>query len=250
MTQMAMTRRRLFATLGAIGTAPLLGGRVCLAGTMPPARPATGMTCVLSAAMTEGPYFVDARLNRSDLTTGTTKAGVMQGLPLALHIDLRGVRTSDCLPLAGVQVDVWHADATGEYSDSLGGAGQPNAQRPMYLRGYQISDAKGRVSFKTIYPGWYSGRTAHIHVKARVFDAGGNATYEFTSQLFFDDATNERVMAMPPYNARGTRGVRNSGDFVYRNNTGAVVDLAVPPDGARGYVATIALGLTGQSSSR
>jgi protocatechuate 3,4-dioxygenase beta subunit len=243
MDKSPFNRRRLLAGLAALGAAPIVtrGGHFSLASAAP--NPTiNAASCVLTPAMMEGPFFADVRLNRSDLTTGATSAGVVQGLPLTLNIDLASVHSTGCLPLAGMQVDVWHADATGEYSGVAGGAGQSNAAAQAFLRGYQVSDANGRVMFKTIYPGWYPGRTIHIHVKARRFNAAGNTTYVFTSQLFFDDAVNDKVMGTPPYNARGARNVRNAGENVYGNNTRAMVDLR-PAEGARGYVAAVTLGL-------
>ncbi len=232
MPKSLFTRRRLLATLGALGAGPFVTH-----GT----HAAAATSCVLSPAMMEGPYFVEERLNRSDLTAGTTKPGVVHGLPLTLNIDLAGIQPTGCLPIAGMQVDVWHADASGDYSDI--GAGRSNAAKDAFLRGYQVSDANGRVTFRTIYPGWYPGRTIHIHVKARRFNPAGNTTYDFTSQLFFDDAINDKVMAMPPYSARRTRNVRNAGEYIFGNDANALVALSVPADGSRGYVAAITLGL-------
>jgi protocatechuate 3,4-dioxygenase beta subunit len=239
MDKSPFNRRRLLAGLAAHGAAPFVtrGEHFSLAAAAPNPN-VKAASCVLTPAMMEGPFFADVGINRSDLTTGTTRAGVVQGLPLILDIDLASVQATGCLPVAGMQVDVWHADATGEYSGVASGAGQAQA----FLRGYQVSDANGRVTFKTIYPGWYPGRTIHIHVKARLFNAAGNTTYVFTSQLFFDDAVNDKVMAMPPYNARGTRNVRNAGENIYGNATRALVDLR-PADGSRGYVAAVTLGL-------
>jgi protocatechuate 3,4-dioxygenase beta subunit len=246
-------RRRVLAAVGALGAVPFvtralgalpfvtheLGLNVASAAAPPVV---TGKSCVLSPAMMEGPFFVEARLNRSDLTTGTTKPGVVQGLPLILDIDLASVQSAGCVAIAGMQVDVWHADATGEYSGGASGAGQSNAAGQAFLRGYQVSDANGRVAFKTIYPGWYPGRTIHILVKARLFNAAGNTTYVFTSQLFFDDAVNDKVMAMSPYNARGARNVRNAGENISGNTTRALVVLR-PTDGSRGYLGAVTLGL-------
>jgi protocatechuate 3,4-dioxygenase beta subunit len=240
-------RRRVLAAVGALGAVPFVTralGAVPLVtrelglNVASAAPVVTAKSCVLSPAMMEGPFFVEAGLNRSDLTSGTTKPGVVQGVPLILDIDLASVQATGCLPIAGMQVDVWHADASGEYSGGASGAGQAQA----FLRGYQVSDANGRVTFKTIYPGWYPGRTIHIHVKARLFNATGNTTYVFTSQLFFDDAVNDKVMAMPPYSARGTRNVRNAGENIYGNTTRALVDLR-PADGPRGYLGAVTLGL-------
>ena len=244
-----VNRRAAIGTLAALGAMPLASRFRMNQAAAASSQIVASSSCVLSAAMTEGPYFVDERLNRSDLTSGSTAAGVTQGLPLTLRINLNSARGTACLPVSGVQVDVWHADAVGEYSDEAAAPGQPNTRGQTFLRGYQISDANGNVTFKTIYPGWYSGRTIHIHVKARLFDAAGNKTYEFTTQLFFDETVNDAVMATLPYNSRGTRDTRNANDNVYANQTSALVDLNRPSDGSAGYVATIAVGLDLPGSS-
>ena len=184
--------------------------------------------CALSPAMTEGPFFVDGELERSDITAGAAHAAVTQGVPLAIEIAVVNARGA-CAPLAGVRIDIWHADASGRYSD-----GAPRGER--FLRGYQVTDATGNVSFRTIYPGWYPGRAIHIHVKAR---KGGA---EFTSQLFFDDAVNEKIVARPPYDTHGTRFTRNARDGIFREGrSGALlVDLAPRTNG---YLGKATLGL-------
>jgi protocatechuate 3,4-dioxygenase beta subunit len=202
-----VSRRTALATLAAVPLGLLLGKVGAAGAVSTTVQKAT--SCVLSPAMTEGPFFVDEKLNRADLTTGTTDAGVLQGLPLALNISVVSTKTTACAPLSGIQLDVWHADALGNYSDVNSYVGQK------FLRGYQISDTSGHVGFKTIYPGWYQGRAVHIHIKARVFDASGNQTYEFSTQLFFDDAITDTVMANAPYNSRGSRDTRNAQDSIY-----------------------------------
>ncbi len=203
-------RRRALSALGTLGLAPLawaIGPRLAHAVSSPLANPSN--VCSVSPSMTEGPYFVDERLNRSDLTAGATHAAVTQGLPLELDINVVSSHATGCLPLGGIQVDVWHADAAGTYSEFGSGAGQS------FLRGYQVTGANGRVSFRTIYPGWYAGRAIHLHVKARLFSAAGNKTFEFNTQLFFDEAVNDIVNARAVYNTRGTRTTRNAQDDIY-----------------------------------
>jgi protocatechuate 3,4-dioxygenase beta subunit len=234
----ARARRRIVMALVAAPVA-LRGSHIASVS----AAPLPAVACVLMPAMTDGPYFVDRRLNRSDLTAGTTRPGVVKGSPLLLNIDLASMQAAGCMPVAGAQVDVWHADAGGDYSDVSGGTVQAGTQEKSFLRGYQVSDANGRVTFRTIHPGWYPGRTIHIHVKVRLFNAAGNATYDFSTQLYFDDAASDAVMALAQYNARGPRTVRNSRDFIYGNNANAIVKLSAPADGSRGHVATVALGL-------
>jgi len=195
---------------------------------------ASSLSCVTTPEETIGPYFVDERLDRSDLTSGTTRPGVVDGVPLGLNLAVYEVSGDACAPLPGAQVDVWHADALGTYSDeaALGTRGQT------YLRGYQITDDDGAVTFRTIYPGWYSGRTVHIHILVRVFDASGNTALQLTTQMYFDDAITEEVLAGAPYDSRGKRDRTNSSDSLYRKSLEA--SLARTADG---YDATFRIGL-------
>jgi protocatechuate 3,4-dioxygenase beta subunit len=134
--------------------------------------------------------------------------------------------------------------AEGLYSDISSQQGHnSDTTGETYLRGYQVTDADGRVSFSTIYPGWYQGRAVHIHIKARRFDAANNTTFEFNTQAFFDDTVTDTVFADAPYNSRGTRSTRNADDSIYNNNTVLLLDLETPSDGSAGYVATFLLGL-------
>jgi protocatechuate 3,4-dioxygenase beta subunit len=114
-----------------------------------------------------------------------------------------------------------------------------NTTGQKFLRGYQITGNDGGVEFVTIYPGWYQGRTAHIHFKVRANAATGRG-YAFTSQLYFDEAISDRVYARAPY-AGSSRRTRNDADFIYRNG-GKELTLAVLPDGA-GYAARFDVGL-------
>ncbi len=110
-----------------------------------------------------------------------------------------------------------------------------------------MTDANGYVEFTTIYPGWYSGRTVHFHYKVRLFN-GTTQTYEFTSQLVFDDTLTDQVYTQAPYNARPNRNTRNSNDGIAQQGGSAIL-LNVTSDGAGGYTGTFALGLTGVPAS-
>ncbi|MEP6658179.1 MAG: twin-arginine translocation pathway signal protein [Betaproteobacteria bacterium] len=224
----------MLSTLGAMAALPLLA--TFRTNALAAENASLKIACSLAPQMTEGPYFVEERLNRSDLTSGATSLGVVQGYPLLVGIDLVSIRGASCAPLAGVQVDVWHADATGDYSDVGTQWGRKD------LRGYQVSDAGGHVRFRSIYPGWYPGRTIHIHVKARRFDAVGNKTHEFNTQLFFDETTNDAVMAMTPYNARKPRDTTNAREGIEANSR-LLVATSASTSGARGLIGTITLGL-------
>jgi len=172
--------------------------------------PTTGSsTCVLTAALTEGPFFVDEKLNRTDIRTDPTTGVVSVGIPLALTFNVQRVASSACTPLTGAYLDVWHCDSTGTYSDVSGSSRK-------FLRGYQITDGNGVAAFTSIYPGWYSGRAVHIHFKLRLY-AGSTKTYEFTSQFFFDDTLTDSVYTQSPYNSRGSRSTRNANDGIYNS---------------------------------
>ena len=237
----SMSRRDALGTLGVLGFATLVGSRI-----LTPARAAGGSVvvdgaCTLTPELTIGPYFVDERLERSDIRGGSTSPFIADAVPLYLTINATSALTSGCPALAGVQIDVWHCHAGGLYSDEAanGTTGET------WLRGYQTTDANGNVTFTTIYPGWYSGRTIHIHVMARYYDSAGNTTYEFTTQLFFDDATSNLVMASYPYNTRGNRDTTNQNDNIY--DSSMLLDLAANSDGS--YTGTIMLGLELEGTS-
>jgi protocatechuate 3,4-dioxygenase beta subunit len=182
---------------------------------------------------------VDERLNRSDIRSDPAGGAVKAGIPL--HLTLRTLRVTSpaCTPLAGATVDIWHCDALGLYSDERanGTVGQK------FLRGYQTTDANGVVRFTTIYPGWYMGRTVHIHFKVHTPDAtAAGRGYEFTSQLYFDDSVTDRVHTQAPYASRVQRSLRNRDDGIYRRG-GRQLTLAVNEDGRSGYTATFDIGL-------
>src|SRR5262245_60094075 len=173
-------------------------------------------SCVLTASLTEGPYFVDERLLRSDIRADPSTGAISAGTPLDLTFNVARLSGGACTPLTGAYLDVWHCDAAGVYSDESAN----NSSGRKFLRGYQITDANGLAKFTTVYPGWYSGRAVHIHFKLRLF-AGATRTYEFTSQFFFDEALTSVVHAASPYNTRGTRNTRNGTDGIYNGLTTA-----------------------------
>jgi len=195
--------------------------------------------CVARPEQTEGPFFVDERLERGDIRGDPATGRVSAGAPLALAFTVSSLAPDGCAPLAGAKIDVWQCDAAGRYSDVRDFAGSTAGQR--FLRGYQVTDAEGNARFVTIVPGWYEGRAVHIHFKVDAARAGG-ARRTFTSQLYFDDAFVDRVHAQAPYAARGPRRLRNRADGLYRGG-GDQLTLTPQPDG-EGYRARFVLGLT------
>lgn len=209
-----------------------------LLGGWPAANPAHAQTgnragCVLTPAQTEGPYFVDERLDRSDVREDPATGAARPGAVLTLDLGVAAIDGARCMPLRGAIVDIWQCDALGNYSDVNDSRGR------RFLRGYQATDANGRVRFTTIYPGAYPGRAVHIHFKIRAAGAGRNT--EFTSQFYFDDALTDRVHAMGVYAGAAQRRTRNARDGLYRGG-GSDLTLDVTAKGDA-YAATYDIGV-------
>jgi protocatechuate 3,4-dioxygenase beta subunit len=198
------------------------------------------LSCVVVPALTEGPYFVDEKLNRSDIRVEPSDNSVKEGVILKLTFNVSQVTSSGCSAYAGAYVDVWHCDALGVYSDVVDTAEGFNTKGQKFLRGYQVTDANGKVEFTTIYPGWYQGRTVHIHFKIRN-QLNATQAHTFTSQLFFDDTITDQVHAQSPYSTKGQRTLRNSGDGIYRQGGSQL--LLTPTKEGNGYTATFNLGV-------
>jgi len=233
-----LSRREVLALLGVTGLAACAPSGVLSASATPVATSvataaASGGTtvtlpsCIVRPAMTEGPYFVDEKLNRSDIRESKP------GTPFVLTFNVSKVSGGACTSLAGAQIDVWHCDAAGTYSDATDPGFNTKGQK--FLRGYQVTDASGKATFTTIYPGWYGGRAVHIHFKIRV------ANSDFTSQLFFDDALNTQVFATAPYSQKGSGWLKNAQDGIYTGGGDKLLLKPVQSGGA--YTATFDIGL-------
>jgi len=194
-------------------------------------------SCVVVPELTEGPYYVNENLDRTDIRIDTSDGSVSEGAVLTLDWVVSQVDGNACIPLEGVLVDVWHCDALGNYSDVGSEQGHD------YLRGYQHTDANGKATITTIYPGWYQGRAVHIHFKIRT-DPEASAGFEFTSQLFFDDDLSRQVFSSGVYAQKGAQDMSNEQDGIFNQSGGATL-LSVTQDGD-GYRATfpIAVQLT------
>src|SRR4051794_7374050 len=178
--------------------------------------------CILAPEQTEGPYYINNHLVRRDIRSGK------KGVPLSLRLQVVNAKT--CKPIKNATVEVWHADAGGNYS---GFSTSGN-----YLRGGQRTDSSGRAAFKTIYPGWYQGRTTHIHVKVHV---GGSVLH--TGQLYCPDATSASVYRnRSPYKSRGQKDTPNSQDSIYGDG-GNQSTVRLAKSGS-GYIGRLTLGVS------
>jgi protocatechuate 3,4-dioxygenase beta subunit len=217
----SMTRREAVALVGLSGIA-LLARRSAAQGT------GRVPACVVRPQQTEGPFFIEDKLNRSDIRTDPGRSDARPGTVLQLAFAVSRLSGGACAPLSGAQVDVWHCDALGAYSDG--------AQK--FLRGYQVTDDTGAARFVTIYPGAYQGRAVHIHFKIRLTAQ----KQEFTSQIYFDEAVTDRVYALEPYARNGPRRLRNDGDGLFRS--GGRQLLVTPTPSGAGYATTFDIALS------
>jgi protocatechuate 3,4-dioxygenase beta subunit len=226
-----LRRREALLALGGLGAGalalPLTGVASALSRVASvEGQATTAASCVLAREATEGPYWISNTLTRRDIREGHP------GVPLSLHFTV--VQATTCEPIPSADVEVWHADAGGVYS----GFGAASAGS-RFLRGHQRSDAHGLAVFRTIYPGWYRGRTPHIHVKVH---SGGNVVH--TGQVFFRDATSDAVYRTSSYRSRGTRDTTNARDGIYAQAGGSAATLKLTRrSGGAGYVGAITLGV-------
>lgn len=200
--------RRTVLTGGLAAGAALLAGctpkESMAASTTPAANsPSSNTGVVLTPQTTEGPYYFDAKQVRADITEG------FPGIPLDVEfhvVDQAGA------PLAQARVDIWHCNAAGVYSGYAGQGDdrQVSTEGQTFLRGTQSTDAAGRVTFHSIYPGWYRGRTTHIHFKVILGE-----THALTSQFTLPDALNEFLYTeLDAYKRESLRDTLNSNDGI------------------------------------
>ena len=204
------------------------------------AHAAVALPCVVRPEQTEGPYFIDEKLNRSDIRSDPSDGAVTPGMPLRLSFHVSRLNGASCSPLSDAIVDVWQCDALGLYSDVRDMNAGFDTRGKKFLRGYQTTDASGVAEFLTIYPGWYPGRAVHIHFKIRSEQTLPRAR-EFISQLYFDEAITDQVHQHAPYNSKGRRRTTNDADFIFRRGGKQLIPrLTKEP---HGYVAKFEIGL-------
>jgi protocatechuate 3,4-dioxygenase beta subunit len=255
------------------GAAALATGAVRLrmpaaAGAQDTVSP-TADLCLLTPEQTEGPFYLPLELIRQDVTEGKP------GVPLRLRIAVAD--SNSCALLENAAVDIWHCDAQGFYSGVParpgGGASQEagaGAEAGTFLRGIQLTDADGIAEFNTIYPGWYSGRTVHIHMKVHIGGtpdileqptpaAGDEGTSEgghvaHTGQLYFEDAISDELFATAEaYAGRdNTRRTRNDQDGIlgqHLDEPGFILSLTPLADSdiTQGFLGEITIGVDPQA---
>ncbi len=197
------------STPAAGGTSSGAAGGIAGAGGAPSSKPGT---CSLYPQQTQGPFYVPNQLVRSDVTEDRA------GVPLALELEIVDPK---CSPIAGLAVEIWHCDAAGLYSGFPKQLGGVDTSGQTFLRGAQITGTDGLARFDTLYPGWYPGRSTHIHFKVRV-----SPNLEATSQLYFPEDVTALVYESAPYDARGQKDTSNVADAV---NRGAAPLATVTP---------------------
>lgn len=230
MSKKQIGRREAIAAIGAAGAAVAFGCGDSPAAPSSTATPTTtgGTTssaCAVTPTETIGPYPSLTDLFRSDIRESKT------GTQLTLTFKVVNVNAA-CAVVASANVEIWHVDAAGNYSQYGSQAAQT------YLRGIQTTNSNGEVTFITIYPGWYSGRATHIHVEVTVSGRSVKVT-----QLAFPESISNVVHAQGAYaTGRGTNPVTNASDGILRDSLSS--ELVTPSgDASSGYAASFQVGV-------
>jgi protocatechuate 3,4-dioxygenase beta subunit len=185
-----------------------------------------GTACKLYPTQTIGPCYAQMPMTREDISDG------LGGLPVRLSFLV--VKGSACEPVPNASIDIWHSGSQGIYSAYATGTvcnpGMSDVKSEMFCRGIQVTNESGRASFSTVFPGWYQGRTIHIHFTLRL-----NGKEAVTSQIYFEDVLVDEILAQGDYKARGKRDTNNASDSIFKSG-GATPDqvlfqTAKRPDG-------------------
>ncbi|XP_074596333.1 uncharacterized protein LOC141851488 [Brevipalpus obovatus] len=195
-------------------------------------------SCVLAPTAVEGPYYIPGDLERSDISESKP------GIPLDITIGL--VNAGNCTPVGNAVVHVWQCDADGEYSgfdSSIPLPRHPLVRLPpvndkRYLRGFQITDHEGMVQFTSIVPGWYAGRTMHIHLEVNL----GN-TVVHIGQLYFEEQFSKMIEQVEPYVRNINERMTNKQDIHYLKEGGEQTTLKLSGDIENGFKLKVILGI-------
>ncbi len=239
-----ISRRQAIGLLAVAGAGVMLG---CGGGTKTSTTTTTTTTtantsCTVTPEDEEGPYFVDdsaTGFSRSDIRSNLDGSNTQSGIPLTRSIYAYDSENS-CAAMANVQVDIWHCNGSGIYSaedveDTTG---------ETWLRGYQITDSNGLATFKTIIPGWYAGRTTHIHLRLRsTYDSTTTGGTNTTHLFFPQDVIDTINSTISPYSAEGANPTTNASDHVYSGEVDGGTLLTLSGDNTNGYTATFKVNL-------
>ena len=201
-------------------------------------------TCAATPEGEIGPYFVDdsaTGFNRSDIRSNLDGTETQTGIPLTLTITVQDSENS-CIGLQDAQVDIWHCNAEGVYSAE----DVEDTSGLTWLRGYQVTDSAGQVTFTTIFPGWYAGRTTHIHlrVRSKYSEASSTSDGTNTTQVFFPQTIIDTIdTSVAPYSSHGTNSTTNATDRVYADQTDGKMELTLSGDSTSGYVTSVTIDL-------
>jgi len=197
----------------------------------------------LAPTVTEGPFCLDSVANnllRSDIRISSVTGKIAAGFPLVLTVTVSKLNANGTIsPINGAYVDIWHCDADGNYSGETNmGAADLTAED--YLRGYQITNARGAVKFISIYPGWYTSRTTHIHIRIRTF-SGSTAVYDQATQFFFDESLTEQIYTtISQYLSHGLKDTANATDSVFTGGSNQSATDGITSDSGDHLMLTLA----------
>lgn len=267
----AFDLRTLVSRRGMLSLAGIGLGAVVLAACTPASSSSTGVTATPGATTpatpttsptaatvdgeipdeTAGPYpgdgsngpdvLEDSGIVRADIRSSIDGAATAEGIPLTFELQVLDLAGGG-VPFEGVAVYAWHCTAQGEYSMYSEGL-----ENVTYLRGVQVADADGKVSFTSIFPGCYSGRWPHIHFEvypdlASITDASNAIA---TSQIALPEAECSEVYAQSGYDGstRNLDAITLASDNVFGDDSGVLQLAAVTGDVASGYAATLVVGV-------
>ncbi|MFD8868225.1 intradiol ring-cleavage dioxygenase [Streptomyces sp. NPDC059590] len=213
------------------------------AGTLQ-AAPAAAAVCTLTKELTEGPYYLQHALVRSDVSEGKP------GIPLQLTLTV--VDNATCAPLDKALVEIWYCDALGEYSGFVGNNGHQEPDNGKFLRGGVLTGTDGVARLTGIYPGWYRGRCIHIHLKVHTdvtltsdgSFTGGNELH--TGQLFFSETVTQAVAKLSPYSTNTVPRTTLDADGIYDGggaSSGLLTLTALGSSPSAGYQGTLTVGV-------
>ena len=239
-----MNRRTLLQTAGLAGIASLVPFRTSKASRIAIAKLKKDLLlpdggCILIPSETAGPFpwpsdgmtlSTDTTFFRQNITEDRT------GIPFNLTLTVVNVN-DNCNPVLNAAVVIWHCDKDGNYSEFQNSVGKT------FLRGIQMTDANGQVKFTTIYPGWYSGRTTHIHMQVFL-----SSHLSATSQIAFPENITSQVYSSSFYASRGQKDTSNASDMVFSNALSELVLTNISGDTTNGYSASFTIGIDAPTS--